>query len=144
MFCDVLNKIWPFLENVCLYVCLQNFVDTISRNNARKLMKIYIQLHLDIIWCWLGFSAYRSRSSDAVRNWWFHLHNGIGQNCVQLYLIWIILGQSYSNSKHLFISAIVRSYTGESRVGWDGTQVETVRYFDIWLLAVWYRSSHTA
>ena len=28
---DVLNTIWPFLENVCLNVCLQNFVDTVSQ-----------------------------------------------------------------------------------------------------------------
>ena len=31
MFWNVLNTIWPFLENVCLCVCLQNFVDTVSQ-----------------------------------------------------------------------------------------------------------------
>ena len=36
MFSNVLNMIWPFLENICLltclYVCLQNFVDTVSQD----------------------------------------------------------------------------------------------------------------
>ena len=36
--------------------------------------------------------------------------SGIGQNCVQFDLIRIILGQSFWNSIHLFIIAIVRSY----------------------------------
>ena len=39
----------------------------ISRTNARKLMKFCIKLHLDIIWCWLDFGAYRSRFSDFVQ-----------------------------------------------------------------------------
>ena len=57
----------------CLSVCMfQKFCGLcISKTNTRKLMKIYIQLHLDIIWCWLDFGAYRSRSSAAVWNFWF-------------------------------------------------------------------------
>ena len=57
----------------CLSVCISpKFCGhCISRTNARKLMKLFIQLHLDIIWCWLDFGAYRSRSSDVVRNFWF-------------------------------------------------------------------------
>ena len=31
MFEDLLNMIWPFLENVCLSVCLYYFVDTVSQ-----------------------------------------------------------------------------------------------------------------
>ena len=65
MFWDVLNEIWPFLENVCLS---SKFCEhCISRTNPWKLMKLYIQLHLDMIWCWLDFSVYRSRRSAAVR-----------------------------------------------------------------------------
>ena len=43
----------------------------ISKTNARKLTKLYIQLHVDILWCWLDFVAYRLKSSDAVWNLWF-------------------------------------------------------------------------
>ena len=49
---DVLNTIWPFLENVCLSVCLSVGLSVlfcgrcISRTNGRKLMKLNIQLHL--------------------------------------------------------------------------------------------------
>ena len=35
-FWDVLKTIKPFLENVCLYVCLQNFADTISQELMRR------------------------------------------------------------------------------------------------------------
>ena len=31
MFWDFLNTIWLFLENICLHLCLQNFVDTVSQ-----------------------------------------------------------------------------------------------------------------
>ena len=34
-------------------------------------MKLYIQLHLDIMCCWLDFDAYRSRKSIVVRNFLF-------------------------------------------------------------------------
>ena len=48
MFWDVLNMIWPYLENVCLsvYTPLKFCGHCISRTNGRKLMKLYIQLHL--------------------------------------------------------------------------------------------------
>ena len=100
-----------FLENICLsvglYVCMPpKFCEhCISRSNARKLMKLYIQLHLDTIWCWLYLGAYRSRSSAVVRNFWVFYHNGIGQNCVQLYLILIILRQAFWNSIFLVVSS---------------------------------------
>ena len=72
IFWYVLNTIWLFLEKVCMYVSiLQNFVHGISRTNERKLMKFYIQLHLDIILSWLHFGVCRSRSSDVTRNFWF-------------------------------------------------------------------------
>ena len=58
MFWDVLNTIWPFLENVCLSVCLRNFRDTISSTNEWKWIKLYIQLYLDKNWCWLDISRY--------------------------------------------------------------------------------------
>ena len=35
MFWDVLNAIWLFLENNCLYLCLQNFVDTVCQELMR-------------------------------------------------------------------------------------------------------------
>ena len=95
----------------CLSVCMSpNFCGhCISRTNAWKFMKLYIQLPIDIIWYWLDFSEYRSRSSDVVRNVWF-LHSGIGQNCVELYLIGMIISQSFWNSKHLFIIVVVGLY----------------------------------
>ena len=68
-------------------------------------------MHLTINSCWLNFGAYHLRSFDVVRNFWFLQLNDIGQNCVHLYLIRIILSQSLSNSKHLFILTIVRLYT---------------------------------
>ena len=77
MFSDVPNTIWPFLENVCMSVSRSAGMSPkfcghcISRTNARKMIKLYILLHLDVIWCWLSFGAYRSRSSDVVRNFWF-------------------------------------------------------------------------
>ena len=40
----------------------------ISRTNAQKLMKLYIQFHLDIIWCWLDFCVYCSTSNAAMEN----------------------------------------------------------------------------
>ena len=87
MFWYVLNTIWPFLENVCLS---QKFCGhCIARTNGQKLMKLYIQLHLYVIWSWLDFGVYRSRNSNVMR---------------------IILSQSFWNSKYLFIIAIVRSY----------------------------------
>ena len=52
MLWNVLNTIWPFLENVCLAgwlsACLSVlfFGNCISRTNGRKLMKLNIQLHL--------------------------------------------------------------------------------------------------
>ena len=48
IFWDVLNKIWPILENVCLLVCLSVLFcgRCISRTNGRKLFKLDIQLHL--------------------------------------------------------------------------------------------------
>ena len=35
MFWHIQNMIWSFLENVCLHVCLQNFVDTVSQEQFR-------------------------------------------------------------------------------------------------------------
>ena len=57
----------------CLSVCYISKIlwHCISRTNGRKLMKLDIQLHLDIIWCWLNFGAYRLRSSNIVWNFWF-------------------------------------------------------------------------
>ena len=77
LFWDVLNKDWPFLKNVCLsvglFVCMsRKFCGIyISRINEWKLMNLYIQLHFDIIWCWLDFYVYRSRRSDVIRIFWF-------------------------------------------------------------------------
>ena len=73
MFWDVLNTIWPFLENISLYVCTSSKFcwRCISRAYARKLMKLYIQLHPDINWCWLDFGAYHSRSTDVIPYFWF-------------------------------------------------------------------------
>ena len=70
MFRDVLNTIWSLPENVCLsaYVCIQKFLGTVSQELMRKLMKLYIQLHPDIIQCWSEFGSYCSWSSDVVRN----------------------------------------------------------------------------
>ena len=91
IFWDVLNTIWPFLENVCLYVvCHQNFVDTVSQKLMHGKWWNFMLLHLDVIWCWLDF--------------------GISQNCMQLYLIHIMLHQSLWNWKYLFIITIVISY----------------------------------
>ena len=73
MFWDVLNTIWRFLENVGLSLwCMSpKFCGPcISRTNARNLMKLYIQLQLDIIWSWLDFGVYCSGISD-VQNFWF-------------------------------------------------------------------------
>ena len=83
--------------SVCKYIWFQNFVDTVSQELMLKLMKLEIQLRLDIIWCWLDFGTYRSRSSAVIRNFWFPQHSNIGQNCEQLYLIRIILSQSFWN-----------------------------------------------
>ena len=72
---------WPVLENVCpsvglshLSICLyaSKILWTLySRTNERKLMKLYIQLHLYVVWSSLDFGVYRSRSSDVIRNFWF-------------------------------------------------------------------------
>ena len=43
----------------------------ISRTYGRKLMKLYIQLHIYVIWSWLDFGGYRSRRSDVIRNFLF-------------------------------------------------------------------------
>ena len=53
--------------SVCLYVYLQNFVDPVSQELMSKLMKLYIHLHLYVIWRSLHFGVYRSRSSDVIR-----------------------------------------------------------------------------
>ena len=46
-FWDVLNTIWSFSENVCLYVCFQKaFGHCISRPNARK----YLRLTANSLW----------------------------------------------------------------------------------------------
>ena len=57
MFWEVINTILPFLENVCMsvFMSLKFCGHYISRTNAWKLIKLYIQLHLDIIWWWLDF-----------------------------------------------------------------------------------------
>ena len=72
MFWDVPSTIWPFLEIVWLSVCMSpKFCGhSISRTYKQKLMKFYIQLHLDLSWCWLDFSVYHSRSSDVFRYFW--------------------------------------------------------------------------
>ena len=70
IFWDVLIlTIWPFLKNVCLsvYMSPKFCGHCISRTNVKKLMKLYIQLHLDIIWNWLDFSAYSSKNSNSSR-----------------------------------------------------------------------------
>ena len=61
-------------RSVSLFVSLQNFVGTvcISKINGQKLMKLNIQLHLDIIWFWLHFGVYRSRSSDWFLYWFLY------------------------------------------------------------------------
>ena len=67
------NTISPFLQNVGLSVYMSpKFCGHCnSRTITRKLMELYIQLHLDIVWCWLDFGAYHSGSSDDVRYFWF-------------------------------------------------------------------------
>ena len=61
----------------CLSICRPEWMSQkyfwhgVSRNNVWKLMKLYIQLNLNIIWHWLEFGTYRSRSFDVVRNYWF-------------------------------------------------------------------------
>ena len=82
----------------------------ISRTNGLKLMKLYIQLRLYVIWRWLDFGVYRSRRSSVIRNFWFLQRSDIAQNFVQSYLTRIILSQSLWNSNYLLIIAIVRSY----------------------------------
>ena len=90
MFWDVMNTIWPSLENVCLSVDLSVCMSPkfcgycISRTKARKLMKHYIQLHLDTIQCWLHLGAYRSRSSDVFKILIFFntvVQDKIARNC---------------------------------------------------------------
>ena len=56
-FWDVLNTVWPFLEIVCPSVCLSLICISpkfcwrcISRTNAQKIMKLYIQVHINMIW----------------------------------------------------------------------------------------------
>ena len=71
MFWDVLNTIWPFLENICVCTPPKFCGHCISRRNWQKLMKLYIQLHLYGIWSWLDFGAYRSKSSDVIQNFSF-------------------------------------------------------------------------
>ena len=65
MFWDVLNTIWPFLENVCLSV--SNFCGhCISRANAQKVTQLYMRSHFDKNWCWLDFGGYRPIGGTAM------------------------------------------------------------------------------
>ena len=44
IFWDVLKTSWPFLENICLYVYLQNFVDTVSQHGSLRSKRLSRQL----------------------------------------------------------------------------------------------------
>ena len=82
----------------------------VSRTNARKFMKLcsvapWYNFVLIRFWC------YRLRNSDVIWNFWFLKCSVIEQNCMILNLIRFIVSQSFLNSKHLFIIAIVKSYT---------------------------------
>ena len=73
LFWDVQNTIRPFLETVYPSVCTppKSFGHCTSRTRGLKWMKLYIQLHLYVIWSWVDFGVYRSRSSNVIRNFWF-------------------------------------------------------------------------
>ena len=73
MFWDVLNKIWPFLESVCLSVSTPpKFCGhCITRTNGWILMKFNIKLHIYVIWSSLDFGVYRLRSFNVIWNFWF-------------------------------------------------------------------------
>ena len=59
--------------SVCMLVCMSpKFCGhCISRTNSWKLIKLYIQLHLQIVCGLLDFGAHHSRSSDVTRNFDF-------------------------------------------------------------------------
>ena len=57
---------------LAFYMSLKFYGHCILGTNAWKLMKLYIQFHLDVIWCWLDFGTYRSKGDDVARNFWFH------------------------------------------------------------------------
>lgn len=56
-------SLWLYLS-VCAWhkICGRS----VSRTNSRNFIKVYIQLLLDIKWCWLVFGAIRS-TDDAVK-----------------------------------------------------------------------------
>ena len=67
---------FPLILSVCMFCLIYMHVSKILwtlylKKYWWKLMKFYIQPHFDIIWCWLDFGAYRSRSSDIVGNFRF-------------------------------------------------------------------------
>ena len=84
VFWDVLNTIWLFWENTCLYVDLSLCMSRKfcghcnSRTNVWKLMKLNIPLHLEIIWNWLDFRVHSSTSGTTTESfpqisWSLHL-----------------------------------------------------------------------
>ena len=109
IFWDFQNPIWPFFKNICLSSCMSPKFCGYCISSTNELMKLYIQLNLHIIWYWLDFVAYRSRSSDIDRIFWFLWHRCIGQNYVKLHIMRIIFRQSFWKLEHLLIIAIVRS-----------------------------------
>ena len=62
---------WTILRkylSVGRYVCLQNFVDTVSQELMLGNWWNFILLEFDIIWCWLDFCVYCSTSNAAMEN----------------------------------------------------------------------------
>ena len=79
----------------------------ISRTYARILIKLYTQLHLDIIWSWLDFwcitlKKFRCRSKLFI--------SGIKQNCVNLYQYGFFYANSFEFQKNVFVISIAISY----------------------------------
>ena len=71
-----------------MYACMspKYFGHYNSRTNKRKLMKLYIQLHLNIISCLLDFVQTALEVLMLFEIYDF-FNSGIGQNCEELYLI---------------------------------------------------------
>ena len=85
-----------------------------SKQNEQNCTKLYIQLYLKISWCWLYF-FHVIFFFYVLRNFRFLQHSGIGQNCLQLYLMPIILSQSmkfqtfiYNNNSKIIHTVCIR------------------------------------
>ena len=123
---DILNTIWPFLENVWLYVrmSLQFCGHCISKSNAPKLRKLYIQLDLDIIWCVLDLMLLFKKSWCCSKclislTQWYRtklLENVPNTN----YFILIVLKfrKFFYNSKNKIIHNFLMYWANTSPKGW--------------------------